>query len=141
MLQTCPHIHGNGAQLDLHRQVQRALGDDNGHLHDQMQAAVAGVLRLLYVVHFTDDLERFVARQQTAQIIDVVQIIADDANTCHILNVGKNIVNRYFMTAAFELIHNTIHGFNAVLDMVDGGMVIQAGKFLVQNLHLCHSHL
>ena len=78
MFQAGPHVHGDGAQLDLHRQLQRTLRDHDGHLHDQVQAAIAGLLRLPDVVGLADDAEGFRPRQQATKIVNVVQIVADN---------------------------------------------------------------
>ena len=84
VLQTGPHVHRDGAQLDLHRQVERPLRDDDRHLDNQMQAPVARGLRLFDVVRLADDVVRLRPGQQAAQIVDIVQIVADDADSGHI---------------------------------------------------------
>ena len=141
MLQAGPHIHGDGPQLDLHRQVQRPLGDDDGHVADQVQAPIAGFLGLLDIVDLPDDLEILVPGQQTAQVTDIVQIVADDPHPGHVLDMGIDVVDGDLEPPALQLFHDAVHGFDAVLDVVDGGVVIQAGKLLVQDLQLGDGNL
>ena len=104
MLQTGPHIHGNGTQLDLHRQMQRPLGDDDGYVDDQVQTAIAGFLGLLDVVHLPQHLEGFGSGQQAAEIVDVIQIVADDPDTGYVLYVGIDIVDGDVVAPAAQLI-------------------------------------
>ena len=44
------------------------------------------------------------------------------------------------MAPALELLHNGVQGLDAVLDVVDGGAVVEGGKFLVQDFHLRHGY-
>ena len=101
-----------------------------------MQASVAGLLGLPDVVHLPDDLEILIAGQQTAEIVDIVQIVADNPDAGYVLDVGIDIVDGDLKPPALQLFHDAVHGFDAVLDMVDGRVVVQAGKFLVQDLQL-----
>ena len=141
VLQAGPHIHGDGAQLDLHRQLQRPLRDDNGHLHDQVQAAVAGFLGGLDIVRFADHAEGLGPGQQAAEIVDIVQVVADDPHARHVLDVGVDIVDGQVIAPAPEFFGGALQGFDAVLDVVDGRVVVQAGELLVQDLHLGHGDL
>ena len=141
MLQTGPHIHGNGTQLDLHRQMQRPLGDDDGYVDDEVQTAIAGFLGLLDVVHLPQHLEGFGPGQQAAEIVDVIQIVADDPDTGYVLYVGIDIVDGDVVAPAAQLIADALQRLDAVLDVVNGRMVVQTGELLVQDLHLGHGHL
>ena len=141
VLQTGPHVHGDGAQLNLHRQHHGTLGDDDGHVHHQMQAAVAGWLGLLDVIHLPDDPERLEPGQQRAEVVDIVHVIADNADPRQILYVGVDVVDGHIVAPAPQLIHDAVQRLDAVLDVVDGRMVVHPGEFLVQYLHLRHSHL
>ena len=55
--------------------------------------------------------------------------------------MGINVVNGHGITPALQLFDGAVQRLDAVLDMVDRGVVIQPGKFLVQDLHLGHRHL
>lgn len=79
------------------------LRDDDRHLDNQMQAPVARGLRLFDVVRLADDVVRLRPGQQAAQIVDIVQIVADDADSGHILNVRVDIVDGQLIAAALEL--------------------------------------
>jgi len=106
-----------------------------------MQTAIAGELGCLYVIHLLDHPKGLVSGEQAAQIIDVIQIVADNADACHILDIGVDIVYSNGMSPALKLLHNRVQGLDAVLDVMDGRAIIERGKLLVQDLHLCHSHL
>lgn len=50
VFQTGPEIHGDGTELDFHiDQLLRILQKDR-HLYDQVQAAVAALLGILYII-------------------------------------------------------------------------------------------
>lgn len=55
--------------------------------------------------------------------------------------MGIDVVDGDLKPPALQLFHDAVHGFDAVLDVVDGGMVIQAGKLLVQDLQLGDGNL
>ena len=73
-----------------------------------MEAAVAGGLGVLDVVHLADDLERLEPGQQRAEVVDIVQIVADDADTGQVLYVRVNVVDTYLEAAALQLVHNAV---------------------------------
>ena len=106
-----------------------------------MQAPVARGLRLFDVVRLADDVVRFRPGQQAAQIVDIVQIVADDADSGHILNVRVDIVDGQLIAAALELFLDTVERLDSVFDVVDGGVVVERAEFLIQNFHLGHGHL
>ena len=141
VLQTGPHIHGDGAELDLHRQDHGALADDEGHVDDQVQAAVTGVLGLLDIVHLAEDGVGLAAGEQGAQVVDIIQIVADDADTGHVLDVGVDVVDADLQAPAAQLVDDAVQRLDTVLDVVDGRVVIQAGELLVQDLHLRYGYL
>ena len=73
-----------------------------------MEAAVAGGLGVLDVVHLADDLKRLEPGQQRAEVVDIIQIVADDADTGQVLYVRVNVVDAYLEAAALQLVHNAV---------------------------------
>ena len=106
-----------------------------------METAVAGGLGVLDVIHLADDLEGIEPCQQGAEVVDIIQIVADDADAGQILYVGVDIVDGDLVAPALQLIHDTVQRLDAVLDVVDGGVVVHAGELLVQYLHLGDGYL
>lgn len=52
MLQACPTVHGNGAELNLYGHELFLIGEKDGNLYDQVETAVAVFLWRFDVVFF-----------------------------------------------------------------------------------------
>ena len=106
-----------------------------------MQATISRFLGFLDVVRLADHAERLGAGQQAPQIVDIVQIVADDPNARHVLNVGIDVVDGQVIAPALQLFCGALQRFDTVLNMVDGGVIVQSRELLVQYLHLGHGDL
>ena len=70
-------------------------------------------------------------------------VVGDGAALCSgfLTEAGIDIVDGDVVAPAAQLIADALQRLDAVLDVVNGRMVVQTGELLVQDLHLGHGHL
>ena len=140
MLHAGPHIHANGPELDFHRQAHPALGDHERHIHHQVQRPVAVGLGVFDIVPLLEQLIAGIPDQQSPEIINIVNIVADNPDACQVLEAAE-IFRRHLKLLALQLFDDAGQRFQPALQMMNGRVVVFGGKLLVENIQLGDSHL
>ena len=136
MLQTRPCIHGDGPELNLHRNVFCFVRKKYRNLHHQMQTAIPALLRLFYVVAFTNQFDIILMKQQGCNCINIINVIADYPDSCHICNLGNGL-HTDIESLALQFFKEALRRFQSALHMMDRVIIISNMEFIVQDLQLC----
>ena len=141
MLETGPPVHRDRAELDLDLHEPFLIVQEDGGLHDQVQAAVAVGLGVCDIVFAFDERNIILAQQRVGQFIDVRRVRADDAHARDVVEVLLDALHRQGVAAAGELFHDALRGFETGLDRFDGVAVVLQGQLLVEHVELgLHLH-
>ena len=138
MLEARPEIHRDRAQLKLDAHRDRALGQKDRHLKDQMQAAVAVRLgtadRILDIVLFLDERQIALPHEHVRYGINILNERTDHADAADVVQVVHHGLKRHRKAAALELAHDAARRFDAALDGVDGARLARNARLVCQNV-------
>ncbi len=116
VLQTRPKVHRNRAQLDFHAHPFGFVAQENRHLHDEVQAAVAVRLRVLDVVLPLNQRDVILPQQRIREQVNVLRKRADDAHTGDVIEVFLDGAQRHRQIAPLELFKDALRTFQPRLD-------------------------
>ena len=134
VLQRGPEVHGDGANLNLHRREQLAVGHVHRHVHHDVQTAVAVGLGILDVILFQNQRDVVLRQQQIGDAVDVVHVAADHAHARDVVQVLLRAGHGDGRADGAQLLDDAGHGFDAALDVVDRIVPVPIGEFVVQRL-------
>ena len=101
-----------------------------------MQAPVAVWLRCLNIILFGDELDVVLAQKQLGEVVNIVDIAADDADAGNVVEVRRSRVEAELQPLGFQLGDHAVDGFQTALDVVDGIMVVADAKLVVEDFEL-----
>ena len=84
MLQTCPEVHGNGANLNLYRSNFFAVGHVDRYIQNHVKTPVTIRFWIFDIVLDFSQLKSTVVCQEVCNCINVINIAADYPNSCNI---------------------------------------------------------
>ena len=134
MLEARPEIHRDRAQLKLDAHRDRALGQKDRHLKDQMQAAVAVRLGIGNVVFLLDQRQVVLPHEHVRYRVNILDKRTDYTDTANIVQIVYHGLKRHRKAAALELAHNAARRFDAALDRVDRARLARNARLVRQNV-------
>ena len=85
MLQACPEIHRDRAQLKLDTDGDRALGQENRQFKDEVQAAVAVRLGTADIVLLLDERQVGLPHEHIRHGVNILNKRADNADAADVV--------------------------------------------------------
>ena len=104
MLQTCPEIHGNGAELNLRFHVFPFVGQENRNIQYQMKASVAVILRVFDIVLFAQKKDVPLSGKKLRKTVNIVGKRADNPQSRHVGQLFPDILYRDRISLALQLL-------------------------------------
>ena len=106
MLQTCPEIHCDRADLHLHFHVTGLVREKDRHTDDHVVTTVTVGLGVLDIILKIQDRDVILLCQRMRQPIDIVHIGADHTDACHIMQMLIDIIHGKRHVQPCQLFHN-----------------------------------
>ena len=136
MLFRSPEFHGDGAQLHLHLHEPLFVLQEDGDLHDEVEAAVAVGLGILDIILAPDQPDVVLLQETVRQHIDVVYEGTDHPDAGDVEDILRDGFQREGQVLPHHLVQDAGWGLQAVLDGIDGVAVMVQGEALVQDAEL-----
>ena len=136
VLKSGPKFHGDGAELDLNRNVFTSLGKIDRDGDNEMQTAVAVLLGMGDVVFFDVDGDVFLSFDHICEGVDVIEEGADDARTG---NIGERFLDAFDgdgLAAAMHFFNDAVSRFETGGDGFDGVAVVTQIELAVESVEL-----
>jgi hypothetical protein len=145
VLEARPEVHRDRPDLHLDADGVRPRRQEHRHLHDEVQALVAVLLRLGDVVLDADDAHVLLGGEQLGDPVGVRDEAAGDA---HAGDVGDGLpdrVERGLDALAAHLVHHAVEALEPARDVLDGVVGMRLAEFLAQDRefgdHFVHAEL
>ena len=119
MLQACPQIHRQRADLQFHRHQLLFVHKIYRHPDDHVKTPVTVLLRRLYVILDLHNHNIILRHQTVADQIDVLDIRADNTDSRDVVDVVAGSRQRQIQILLLELAQNTLRRLQAGVNMVD----------------------
>ena len=87
MLQACPEIHGNGAELNLYLHIFLTVRQEDGDVQDKMKAPIAIHFGIFYVIFPFDYDNIILLGEKLCKAVDIIGEGADHADSRHICQI------------------------------------------------------
>lgn len=136
MLQARPVVHRDRAELDLHRHVMLAGGEEHRGGVDHMQRTVSVLLGALDVILDAQHLDVGLRRQVVRYRIHIVTVVADHSNTGDIEEIVAYGFDGDRQVAPFQLADDRFDGFQPAFHVVDRIVAEPYLELVVENLQL-----
>ena len=112
MFQARPEIHCDRPYLDLDANLLFASGEKDRDFHNQMQTAVAVILRRFDIVLPGDQQDVVLFEQHVRHVVYIADKGADNAYAGHIVQVCRNGLYRYGLPLFAEFFRNAVRTFH-----------------------------
>ena len=136
MLQARPEVHRDRAQLQFDAHGLRALRQEDRHLQNQVQAAVAIGLWGLDIVFFLDQRQVVLPHEHIRNRIDILDERADHADAADIVQILHHGLERDRIAAPLELADDAARGLDTAFDRVDRAGFARDARFIAQDIQL-----
>ena len=101
MLQACPEIHGNRADLNLYLGVHNAVRQKDRHRHNHVKALISANLGMLDIILDGNHGQIVLLANHLGKTIDIGCKGTDNSDSRNVLYIIDHILNRALVTIPF----------------------------------------
>ena len=116
MFKTCPEIHRDRPELNLHIDKLLCILQKDRNLNNQMKAAVSARLGIFYVIFPLDQFDIILLKKAFFQRINIILKRTDHSHARYIFNIFLDCLHRNWYIFFTDLFQNAFIGLHSCLN-------------------------